>query len=320
MSGPISRVLTALELLQSHRRLSGAQLAEKLNVDRRTVRRYITVLEDMGVPVTTELGPHGGYMLVPGFKLPPMMFTDDETVAIAFGLLAARQLGFDEAAPAINGVQAKLERVMPDKLRNRVRAVSQTTQLKLPQATPTLERRLLFTVTQAVQAEQCLAFSYRASNQHVTTRELDPYGLLFQYGCWYTVGFCHLRQALRSFRLDRMHSARVLPSQFRRPEGFDAAHYFRQSLFDMPANTPVLVVLHTDVETAAAVFDGCDAEAKAVLRPHKKGQLLDTRVDNIEWFAGWLAQLPFSFTVIEPAALKVALRERAQRLIAACEQ
>jgi len=93
MSRPTTRILTLLELLQTHGRLTGSKLAQRLAVDIRTVRRYINALEDLGIPVTTEQGRYGGYMLVAGFKLPPMMFTDEEAQAIALGLRAAGQLG-----------------------------------------------------------------------------------------------------------------------------------------------------------------------------------------------------------------------------------
>jgi predicted DNA-binding transcriptional regulator YafY len=113
MARPTTRVLAVLELLQAHGRMSGAELARRLAVDRRTVRRYIAALEELGIPVTAERGSAGGYMLVAGFKLPPMTFTDDEALALSVGLLAARGLGLAAAAPAVASVQAKLERVMP---------------------------------------------------------------------------------------------------------------------------------------------------------------------------------------------------------------
>src|SRR5262245_42625879 len=113
MSRPTARVLAALELLQAHGRMPGSELARRPKVDPRTVRRYIVALEDLGVPVTAERGRDGHYMLVSGFKLPPMMFTDDEALALAVGLRAARDLGLAEAATAAAGARAKLERVMP---------------------------------------------------------------------------------------------------------------------------------------------------------------------------------------------------------------
>ncbi len=319
MTGPIARVLTVLELLQSHRRLGGAELAEKLGVDRRTVRRYITVLEEMGVPVTTEQGRYGGYMLVPGFKLPPMMFTDEEVMAVSMGLLATRQLGLAEAAPAIDSVQAKLERVMPDDLKRRARAVGETTKLMLAKPAPLLDDRLLLTLTRAVRDERRIGFTYHRPDQDPTPREADPYGLLFQQGRWYMSGYCHLRQDMRSFRLDRISDAQLLPQNFKRPANFDVAEYFMKSLQTMAMNHRVMVVLHTDAETAANAFTFCP-DAQALFQHHPDGVLLDTHTDSFEWFASWLAQLQFGFTVLESVGLKEALRGRAMRLLSACEQ
>src|SRR5262245_43820620 len=131
MSRPTTRVLAVLELLQTHSRMSSAELAERLEVDRRTVRLYVSMLEDIGIPITAERGRDGAYRLVSGFKLPPMMFTDDEALALSVGLLAARGLGLAEAAPAVASAQAKLERVMPANVRRRVRAVDETVTLDL---------------------------------------------------------------------------------------------------------------------------------------------------------------------------------------------
>src|SRR3954451_11840021 len=102
MYHPTTRVLTVLELLQSRSRMSGAELAERLEVDRRTVRRYVTRLRDLGVPVESEPGRYGGYRLRPGYKLPPMMFTEDEALALVFGLLLSRRVAFGDAS-AIEG-------------------------------------------------------------------------------------------------------------------------------------------------------------------------------------------------------------------------
>src|SRR5436853_2033906 len=114
---PTTRVLTVLELLQSHQRLSGPDIAERLEVNPRSVRRYITMLQDMGIPVEAERGRYGGYKLRPNFKLPPLMWTEDEALAITLGLQAARQLGLTQTAPIVESALAKVERVLPPALR-----------------------------------------------------------------------------------------------------------------------------------------------------------------------------------------------------------
>ncbi|TXD64480.1 HTH domain-containing protein, partial [Mitsuaria sp. TWR114] len=110
MSLPASRILALLELLQSRGQLDGAAIAAELQVERRTVRRYIVALEALGIPVDRERGRFGGYRLATGFRLPPLMFSEDEALALGLGLLAARQLGLADTAPAVASAQAKLER------------------------------------------------------------------------------------------------------------------------------------------------------------------------------------------------------------------
>src|SRR3712207_2698876 len=134
MYHPTTRVLTVLELLQAHGRLSGPELAARLEVDLRTVRRYVTMLQDLGIPVEGERGRYGGYRLRPGYKLPPLMFSDDEALAVTMGLLAARRLGLAATAPAVEGALAKVERVLPPALRGRVAAVQQALVTDLPPA------------------------------------------------------------------------------------------------------------------------------------------------------------------------------------------
>src|SRR5947209_12202729 len=124
MYHPTTRVLTVLEVLQSRGGASGAELAARLEVDVRTVRRYVTMLQDMGIPVEARPGRHGGYRLRPGYRLPPLMFDNDEALAVTLGLLFARRHGLTNAAPATEGALAKIERVLPDTLRAQVRALA----------------------------------------------------------------------------------------------------------------------------------------------------------------------------------------------------
>ena len=123
MSRATTRVLTVLELLQAHGRMSGSELAERRDVAAHRAAIHLQALEELGIPLMAERGRDGHYRLVAGFKLPPMMFTDDEALALSVGLLAARGLGLAEAAPAVASAQAKLERVMPGGLKRRVRSV-----------------------------------------------------------------------------------------------------------------------------------------------------------------------------------------------------
>ena len=318
MDHPTTRVLAVLELLQARGRISGAELARCLRVHPRTVRRYVALLEEMGIPLTAERGRHGGYLLVAGFKLPPMMFTDDEALALSVGLLAARGLGLAEAAPAVASAQAKLERVMPPKLKRRVRAVDEMVSLDLARSTPPEDNAALVTLTAAAQASRRVRLSYRAavsprdSDGSVSERDFDPYGLVWRGGRWYAVGWCHLRRALRSFRLDRIGAVRTLDVAFTRPPDFDALAHLTYSVATLPRRHAVEVLLHTDLRTARRELFA----TVGVLEPLTGGVLLRGQCDDLSWFAHELARLPFGFDVRRPAALRRALREVGRQLVA----
>jgi predicted DNA-binding transcriptional regulator YafY len=316
MDHPTTRVLAVLELLQTHGRMSGAELAERLEVDRRTLRRYISMLEQLGIPLTAERGCHGAYMLVAGFKLPPMMFTDDEALALAVGLLAARDLGLAAAAPAVASAQAKLERVMPANLRNRVRAVGETVTLEAsrsPQspgsAGPAGNNATLLALCAAALARQRVHLIYRTTAAE-TERDFDPYGLTWRYGSWYAVGMCHLRGDLRSFRLDRMGPVKPLAMTFTRPADFDAAAHLARGIATLPRGIAVEVLLATDLEAARDELP----ESLGLFEPTAGGVLWHGQTNDLDWFARQLARLPFDFTIRRPAELRQALQRRAHRL------
>src|SRR5258706_442399 len=164
MPYPTTRVLAVLELLQSHGQIGGAELARRVEVDRRTLRRYIAMLEEMGIPITTEQGRYGGYRLVPGYKLPPMMFTDEEAQALSLGLIAARGLGLADAAPAIESVQAKLDRVLPSAPKRMVAALRESVALQTSGARTNADARLLRVLSESAQARRTAALRYRAAD------------------------------------------------------------------------------------------------------------------------------------------------------------
>jgi len=311
MAKPTTRVLAVLDLLQSHVRMSGAELAHRVGVDVRTLRRYIVMLEDLGIPITTERGRNGAYMLVAGFKLPPMMFTNDEAVVLSVGLLAARDLGLAEAAPAVASVQAKLARVMPDSLKRHVRAIAETVKLDLLQTTNTPGSNVaLIALTTAAQAQQRVNLSYCSAQGIHTEREFDPYGLAYRASAWYAVGMCHLRHDLRSFRLDRVGEVRRLDRHFIRPSGFDALDQLVRGMATLPRACEIEVLLRTDLPAARRAF----SLAFGLLEPVDGGVLLRTSADDLGWFARQLAGLSFDFEIRSPTELRAELARCAKRL------
>ncbi len=209
MPHPTTRVLAVLEILQSQAQIGGAELARRVEVDRRTLRRYIAMLEEMGIPITTEQGRYGGYRLVPGYKLPPMMFTDEEAQALSLGLIAARGLGLADAAPAIESVQAKLDRVLPSAPRRTITALRESVALQTGDARTNADAKLLRVLSESARARLTARLRYRAADGALTSRDFDVYGLVFRSGRWYVVGHCGLRNGLRTLRLDRVAHADV---------------------------------------------------------------------------------------------------------------
>lgn len=278
---PTTRVLTVLELLQSHQRLSGPELAARLEVDTRTVRRYITMLQDLGIPVESERGRHGFYRLRPGFKLPPLMFTDDEALAITLGLLAARKLGLAVAAPAVEGALAKIERVLPLALKERVRAVQETLVLDFAPPLTTPRSEIVSTLSEAALQGRCAWLRYQSWQGEETERVVDPYGLVYLRGRWFTVGYCHLRQDIRLFRLDRVQHAEMRSETFTPRPDFDCLAYVLHSLPNMPAPWFVDVLLETTLDEARHWV----SPYLAILEQMPGGVVLRCYVEGLDWMA-----------------------------------
>lgn len=303
MDRPTTRVLAILELLQARGTVSGAELSQRLGVDRRTVRRYIAQLEELGLPITAERGRNGGYALVAGFKLPPMMFNDDEAVALAVGLVAARSLGLGAAALAVPSAQAKLERVMPEALKRRIRALDQTLEIDLAGQVAPADNAALVALSAAAEERHRVRLKYRSAVGIDTERDFDPYALAYRAGRWYTVGHCHLRGGLRSFRLDRLSSVDTGSETFERPADFDVLEHLNRAVATLPRAHAVEVWIDASQERVAKVL----SRALGVVEPLAGGVLLFAQTDDLDWFARELARLPFRFEVRHPVALTSAL-------------
>ena len=300
-----------LELLQSQGLVSGAELARRIEVDARTLRRYISALEDMGIPITTEQGRYGGYRLIPGYKLPPMMFTEEEAQALSLGLIAARGLGLSDAAPAIESVQAKLDRVLPSAPRKTLAALRESVALQTGNARTSADARLLRVLSESAGTRRTAMLRYRAADGALTSRDFDVYGNVFRGGRWYVVGHCHLRQGLRTLRLDRVAHAEVTAKPFTRPDGFDPVEYLGRALASVPRGVPTEVFLPTDLERARReLFNGL-----GVPEAVEGGVLVKGFCDEIDWYARELMRLPFAFDVRAPVELRGAVRRLASELV-----
>ena len=200
MLEPSARLLDLLELLQARPLITGREIADRLEIDRRTVRRYVAALQELGIPVEGQRGVGGGYRMRPGFRLPPLMLTEDDAVAVVLGLLAAGRLGAD-----VEDALAKIHRVLPDALRRRVEALEATLAFTEapPRAAPVRGDAAL-RLAEAIRRRRRLRAGYRTFSGEESERELSPHGLVVHSGRWYLAAFDHGRDDLRTFRVDRM--------------------------------------------------------------------------------------------------------------------
>jgi predicted DNA-binding transcriptional regulator YafY len=301
-----------LELLQTHHRLTGAELASRLGVDERTVRRYAATLAELGIPVTAARGRYGGYRLSPGYKLPPLMLNDHEAVAVVLGLVAADRLGLSTAAPATGTALAKLNRVLPPPLATRLEALQETLGFTLPRREPAgrpAPATLLLLGAAAREGER-VTIEYRSWRGAASRRGLDPYGVVFHSGRWYVTGHDHQRDEIRTFRVDRISSVAPTGTGFAVPDGFDPVSHVTRSLAAVPYTWQVEVLLETDPAQARRRIPATVGE----LTETADGVLLRARAERLDGMAVLLAGLGWPFTVVGPAELRQAVAEYAARL------
>jgi predicted DNA-binding transcriptional regulator YafY len=310
MYSPTLRLLTLLELLESRERVTGAELAHKLEVNIRSVQRYVAQLQDLGIPVESTRGVGGAYRLKPGFRLPPLMLTDDEALAVSLGLRALEPLGLSAFAPAMKSAQAKLERVLPRAIAEHSRIVQEAVELEPSPWLVKTDAKLLMLLAMAVQSRAPISFAYKSFDASESRREVEPYSVLHHDGRWYMIGHCRLRLAPRSFRVDRMLEPQVLEGSFKRPTDFDARAFLRESLPFAPLPWIVEVWLDLPLEEAHWRV----LPHKTMLEAEGDGTVLRCGTGDLEWVAAVLLGLKCRVVIRQPLELRaafVALAERA---------
>jgi predicted DNA-binding transcriptional regulator YafY len=313
MASPTSRLLEMLELLQGRQLLTGREISERLGIDSRTVRRYIDVLQGLGIPVEGQRGVGGGYRIRPGYRLPPLMLDNDEAVAVVLGLLATRT-GSEDGPDAVDGALAKINRVLPSTLRRQVEALEETLAFTRSRGGAPADAARVLLLADAIRRRRRLRMSYRTFAGDESERELSPYGLVVHRGRWYVSAYDHLREDFRTFRLDRMWRTTLAEQAARpAPEDFDAVAHVTRSLASVPWGWEVEVLLALSIDEAARRIPATLAEV--VEDPD--GTVLRMHADSLEWMATVLAGLGCEFTIRRPDELRESVRSLGERLSAA---
>src|SRR5262249_7550814 len=291
--------------------MTGAELARRLEVDVRTIRNYVQTLMDLGIPVEAERGRYGAYRLRAGYKLPPLIFTEDEALALTLSLLVARESGLVTAAPAFAGVLAKVDRVLPAAKRAHIQAVEQTVAFERGSATTAPSGLAVLVLSSAIQGGRRVVLRYRLARAELTERWFDPYGITYHRGFWYTIGYCHLRAAQRLFRLDRIEHIEMTSETFPQQVNFSALEAVSQALASVPR------VWHVEVwlETTLAEAQRQTGQPRACFEEANGGVWYRVDVEDLPWMARLLAGLGVPFIVHQPPELCEVIREYARTLV-----
>ncbi|SDJ20523.1 Predicted DNA-binding transcriptional regulator YafY, contains an HTH and WYL domains [Lentzea albidocapillata subsp. violacea] len=308
MARPIARVLSLLELLQSGGVRSVAELASRLEVDERTVRRYVGHLLDLDIPVESVRGRYGGYRLASGYRMPPLMLSDDEALAVLVGLVTGLMTGTASETAA-----AKIRRVLPARLRGRLDAVLGSLAFTTPPGSPAApDAPVLLAIADAVSHHRPVAIRYTAADGRHSERTLHPYGLVAHSGRWYVTGADPALGEDRTFRLDRIVTARTLPGSFDPPGDLDAAHQLLTGFATAAYRYEVTV----RIQGTTAQIRTRLPESVAVVEPLADGwSRVELRVERLDWLPGVLASLDLPFVVERPDELRGLVVALAGRLL-----
>jgi predicted DNA-binding transcriptional regulator YafY len=312
MMGTSARLLQLLSLLQARRDWAGTELADRLGVSGRTIRRDVERLRDLGYPVDSVTGPAGGYRLRAGTAIPPLLLDDDEAIAIAVGLRTAARASVTGIEETAVRALVKLEQVLPQHLRRRVQALGSAT-ISPPVGGPTVDPQHLTVIAAACRDCERLRFAYRSRGGADSRREVEPHALVHLGRRWYLLAWDRRRDDWRSFRVDRLErpastgvrfTARTLPAK-------DPAAFVRENIMGAPNRYEARVTLHAaadEMESRVPAHWGTLHPIDARTCEYRTGD------DDLRWLALRVAMIGVDFDVHEPPELVEHLRALAGRL------
>lgn len=307
MTNTATRLITLIFLLQNQPNQKASELAEKLGVSLRTVHRYFEMLDEMGIPVYSERGPYGGFSLVRGFKMPPLVFTLEEAVAVALGTGLVQELWGDLYREAAHGALAKLENLLPEEQTREVAwarsslAVTGLHRANLKMQTPALEK-----LRRAIRELRSVNMLYQTSQvPHPTERGLDPYALVHRWGWWYVIGFCHVRKEIRTFRVDRITEVTLLETPFIKSQEFDLQEYLQTEM-----NTQPQITARLKFDAVSANIVAGNQSYWQSVEPQADGTVEVTLLSpTLEWAASTVLMYGPAVEVLEPPALRAMVSE-----------
>lgn len=312
-----ARLLRLLTTLQGRRSWSGRELAERLEITERTLRRDVDRLRSLGYPVHSTSGVAGGYSLGAGTALPPLMLDDDEGMAISIALQAAAPTGVARVEDATQRALAKLDQLLPTRAQKRLKALRASIVRVGGQTGPAVELAAVAALAAACAEQVAIAFDYQDQRGQSTRREVEPMQVVHMERRWYLAAWDRAREDFRTFRLDRVS----LPVERKRPftpraaPGDDLTSYVRRSVTVEPYRHRVRVRLPVPLDEARAQISASYGMLTAI---DEQSCRFETGGSSLEVVATWIAMLGFDFVVEEPPELNARIRALAARLMRSC--
>jgi predicted DNA-binding transcriptional regulator YafY len=318
MANVATRLISIILMLQSRGTLKASELAEELEVSERTIHRYMGMLDEMGIPIYSERGPYGGFSLVRGYKLPPLVFTPEEATVLYLGAELVKDIWGQSYHDAAVAATAKLDNVLAEAMLQEVRQAQSGLIV-----TGWLRRDygpwapILDDLRRCVAQKRQVRLTYRSFRQQTTERIVDPYALALQWGNWYLAGHCHLRGDLRTFRVDRVQGVEPTGQVFEMPPDFDAREYLLRMAEERPA-TYYRVAVRFDPDVAHIVRER--HEEWQELTDHEDGSVtLAFEASDLAWPCRWVLTYQDKATVVGPPELAARVRDAAQAIAARYE-
>jgi predicted DNA-binding transcriptional regulator YafY len=278
----------------------------------RTLRRDVTRLRELGYPIEATTGPYGGYQLGAGGRLPPLVLDDDEAVAVAMALRAVAGTGAIGEESAALSALTKLDQVLPVTLRDRVNALATVTVGLRRGNLPPVDVDTLITAALACRNSELLRFDYRAANDALTSRHVQPYRVVYTDRQWYLVAFDTTRDDWRTFRVDRMAEVRSTSQRFAPIEDPpDAAQLVAHGLAVGSYDDTAVVRIDAPIDVMTRVI----SPTVAVLEPGEGNTTIARIGGDADWTARYLAGLEYPFEVLESDEVRAELRALGQRLL-----
>jgi predicted DNA-binding transcriptional regulator YafY len=309
---PTARALRALEVLQGRPVTTAGELAARLGVTERAARRYVGILQEADIDVRSARGPHGGYRLGRGTRLPPVVFTGAEALGLVMAVLDGHPSATD-ADDLVGSALSKVIRALPEQVGRQAGALRELA-AAVPDRYPARpDPATTSALVEAVAARRRVQLTYRGESENEWVGEVDPWAVVVRHGRWYLLCHSHRADAVRTYRVDRIRNVTLTAQAFQPPPGLDPVAVLEENLgsgwqfdtrvaFDAPVDE-VAPWVHPPMGRLAARGDGC---------------VLVGTTRNPAMYAGeWLARLPLTFRVEGGPELRAAVRSLAARFSSA---